>query len=588
MNYINFTIGDSKSLNSCKKSSMNIQEWNDKKVQKLRNAGKEYVNKRGKGILIPSKTLPSSTRGCQSNCTREGCKSLSLGNVHKHFSSFYELNYNEQTLFLLRFIKIREIKRRRSGKTDDAARKLVGFDYIIDNKPVCLKTFKNTFGITDKRVRVLQGKLKEGEIAPKDKRGCHLNRPHAILYTDIQEIIMHIQSFPKQESHYSRRLSAKQCLSMDLSLKKMHRLFRLKHVNTTVSYSLYRKVFIKHFNLRFGVPRSDTCKLCDKFYGRLIMANTEDERTKIEQESNFHHIQADAAYKNIALDGKNENYVTLCVDLQQVLYTPMLTHSDVYYQRQYSSYNLGIHNITKNEAHMFLWHEIIAKRGSREIGSCILNYVQTTFPKLLPNQERKLILWSDRCVGQNNNKNILSLYMYLIRLGYFSEVHQKFMITGHSFLPCDRDFALIERRKKVRYAMVPKDWKKIISEAKLGKPFLITEMEQVNFKDLEVIQKTIMKTCSKFQITKYVWYKLSRDDPTSLYARTSHNLLRPWTIFKLFTDPSPSILSSIINLPPLYLTFLPIQKEKKSDLIKMAEYLHSEENKQFYRTLPSY
>lgn len=61
---------------------------------------------------------------------------------------------------------------------------------------------------------------------------------------------------------------------------------------------------------------------------------------------------------------------------------------------------------------------------------------------------------------------------------YFTEVDQKFLCSGHSFLLCDKDFALIERRKKVRHdVFLPTDWKYVIGEARLSKPFLINELE---------------------------------------------------------------------------------------------------------------
>lgn len=71
-------------------------------------------------------------------------------------------------------------------------------------------------------------------------------------------------------------------------------------------------------------------------------------------------MKADATYKHLAEDSKNKN-VTLCVDIQQVLFTPILSHSDVYYQRQYSIYNLAVHNMTNNVANLFLWHEVRKK-----------------------------------------------------------------------------------------------------------------------------------------------------------------------------------------------------------------------------------
>lgn len=69
--------------------------------------------------------------------------------------------------------------------------------------------------------------------------------------------------------------------------------------------TLYRKIFITKFNLRFGSPRSDTWKQCDQFYARLILADSEDECKKIECESKIHHMKAEGAYKNLTAESSN-------------------------------------------------------------------------------------------------------------------------------------------------------------------------------------------------------------------------------------------------------------------------------------------
>lgn len=586
MDHVNLSVSETRHLSSGKKRSLNIEKWKDKEQQALRNAGKQYVSKRGKGNIVPAKELPVTSRGCHpEKCTKKGCSSTSLDTIQNVHKTFYQLNYDQQSLFLTKCINIREPKYRRPGKSDATSKKLAAFDFNINGKPTCLKTLMNTFAVGRKRIRVIQDKLKNGEMAPMDKRGVHLNRPHAIDSESRKLIKVHIESFPAMENHYSRNISEKKCLSVDLSVKKMHRLFLGTHRETQVSYSLYRKIFNRSFKLRFGSPRSDTCKQCDKFYAQLVLASNEDDRKTIANESRVHHMKADSAYKTLAEDGKNRNCITLCVDLQQVLFTPTFTHSDMYYQRQYSSYNLAIHNMTADVANMYLWHETLAKRGSKDIGSCILDYVTTTYNTLSPHEERRLVVWSDRCTGQNNNKTILTLYWYLIQQGYFSEVHQKFMVTGHSFLPCDRDFALIERQRKIKKATVPDDWKYIISSAKLAKPFLINEMTQDKFKDIDVITGTQMRRRATFQITKYVWYKLSRDDPSTVYARETHNLLRPWKAFHIFEPPIA--LPTPREIPRLYLNLLPISKEKKKDLVHMTRFMTEESHKLFYTSLPS-
>lgn len=238
--------------------------------------------------------------------------------------------------------------------------------------------------------------------------------------------------------------------------------------------------------------------------------------------------------------------------------------------------------MTENQANMMLWHESIAKRGSRDIASCILWYIKSNFQKINDNEDRKLIVWSDRCVGQNNNKTMLCLFKYLIDQHYFSEIHQKFMVTGHSFLPCDRDFAMIERTKKKSKALVPSDWKYIIGRAFLNTPFQIKEMVQEEFKNFDILIDAIFVKNPKFQITKYAWFKLCRDDPLSVLARPSHNVNVHWKIFNLFKIPTNEV-----RLSCLYQCPLPISKEKKKDLLEMTQYLTSLEHVRFYKELPS-
>lgn len=108
----------------------------------------------------------------------------------------------------------------------------------------------------------------------------------------------------------------------------MWKRFVIKHPETQVTLHMYRDVFNSDFNLRFGVPRSDTCVYCDRLYIKLIAANDENERKTVERESQFHHSRADLAYKSLAEDTTfaraNSNTIVLCVDLQQVLFLPKL------------------------------------------------------------------------------------------------------------------------------------------------------------------------------------------------------------------------------------------------------------------------
>lgn len=146
-------------------------------------------------------------------------------------------------------------------------------------------------------------------------------------------------------------------------------------------------------------------------------------------------------------------------------------------------------------------------------------------------------------------------------------------------------FALIEWQRKIKKAVVPDDWKYIIAASNLSKPFLITGMTQDEFKNIDVVTNTHLKKSTKFQITKYVWYKLSHDDPSTLYAKASHNILRPWKTFKIF-DPTVGIPEPH-HLSLVYTSLLPISKEKKKDLLHMTQFMTDPTHELFYKSLPS-
>lgn len=108
----------------------------------------------------------------------------------------------------------------------------------------------------------------------------------------------------------------------------------------------------------------------------------------------------------------------------------------MFYLRQLSYYNLGVHFGDSNRGHMFLWHEGMSGRGGNEIASCVFEALNSN-----PTMKRKLTIWSDNCVGQNKNKMLLFLWIYLTLTDKFDEINHKYLVSGHSFLSCDRDFA---------------------------------------------------------------------------------------------------------------------------------------------------
>lgn len=530
-----------------------------------------------------------------------GCKNIAFEEKKEIFNKFYKKTYNEQTFFLESCLDLCEPKRR--VVQEAVSKRQCTVKYFLCISPptkiqVCQKTLCNILAITRRRIQILVEKLKQ-KIPLEDQRGLHNNRPHKTTDSVIQSIKDHIGSFPTQENHYSRASSKASCLDPSLSLLRMYRLFQEKFPDIKASYDTYRSIFRSDFNLRFGTPRSDTCKVCDKFYIQLIAADNDESHQRISNESKLHHMKSEKAYSQLKEDSEfartNSNNVVLCVDLQQVIFTPNLSHSDVFYQRQYSNYNFAVHNMGNQKVMMFQWHESLAKRGSAEIASCLLQYITHNFQVIQAGEERKLTIWSDRCVGQNNNFKMITLFAYLVQLKYFTEINQKFLVSGHSFLPCDRDFALIEKNKKSAKLYAPEDVTTLICNARVNNPFQVFVMKQSDFVDLSPLEQ-IFKRDPNLKVTQARWIRLTADEPGCVAIRTCHNILEGWQKYELLkkqrgrirtTNTSRGLIAVVplVNeLNPLYDTPLPITSNKKTDLMAMSQYLPPDK-RNFYENL---
>ena len=62
-------------------------------------------------------------------------------------------------------------------------------------------------------------------------------------------------------------------------------------------------------------------------------------------------------------------------------------------------------------------------------------------------------------------------------------------MRGHTYLPNDRDFSHIEKRKGSATVYVPEGWKKIVKEACPKKPYDIHTMDSSLFRDFTGIVK---------------------------------------------------------------------------------------------------
>ena len=362
-----------------RKRIANKANWNRVRSKAAREQGQQYVT--ATGDIVPAKQ-PAGYMLCSDKCKRKCSSKFSQQDREDVFHSYRSLNTAEQNVFL--FNNIQPV-RPKFQRINAFQHRVSSFYYSITvnalRLQVCKKAFAELFQITFSKIDHIIGQIKTGASAPKASlRGKHKNRPNRIQEKQVEDIFKHITMFPVEQSHYYRAKSTqRQYLCSTLSTSKMYSLCvkwcRKKHTANPVSKHFYRHIFNTHFNYGFGKPRVDTCTKCD----------LEDNIShKQKYEAAFQQQRDD---KFSAETQENVNFITF--DLQKTLPIPKLSVGIAFYLRQLWLYNFGVHltNRNGNKPYFHLWTENEAGRGCEEIGSCLLNFVETS--KI----SRHLIAW---------------------------------------------------------------------------------------------------------------------------------------------------------------------------------------------------
>ncbi|XP_050315706.1 uncharacterized protein LOC126750209 isoform X1 [Anthonomus grandis grandis] len=403
------------------------------------------------------------------------------------------------------------------------------------------------------------------------------------------QVIDHINSFPRYESHYSRRHTQKQYLAANLNVRLMYSLYK-EQTTTPVAYDIYRQIF-NDMNLSFKLPHNDTCNTCDTYCLKLKIATSNEDREVIQTEWNKHKDIADKHYLAKSQDkGEakiNKSTKMISFDLQQVLATPHIKTSIMFYKRQLSVYNLTIYEGAESIAHNFLWDETIAGRGANQIGSCLYKYFMA-----LPEHISHVVMYSDTCTGQNRNSHIAAMcFSVLQQHPSLKVIDHKFMLSGHSHMECDTAHAMIEKKKKRTDMRIhhPRDWAQLIRSVGKKGTFLVTEMLQADFYDFKALynQKLQVKTRNS-ENEKFIWHdvqwlKLTKDQIGVMQYKTSVDIDEPFKSISYLRrrQNNPDLVPQ-----PQYTAFLPISEEKKKNLLSVLHLIDPVFH-DYYKNLPT-
>ncbi|VEN44384.1 unnamed protein product [Callosobruchus maculatus] len=452
-----------------------------------------------------------------------------------------------------------------------------------DEYPVCFKAFLSIFGVTRARVRRLQQHLLLYGKSPHDMRGKHNNRPKKTPNHVLKLIESHISSFKARQSHYSRRKNPDRLyLPEMLSVKTMYKMFLNKY-RIKISYKEYWSVFNTSFNIKFGLPRSDTCTICDRLMSQQNLCSNLEERRKIETERNIHLCRADKFYeikRKCKLKAQQGLIMCLSFDYMQNLPLPHIQSSEVFFASQLWYYVFGVHDLATNDATIFVYDETTGKKGQNDVTSLLLQYFNKTDVT-----KDDLVLFSDGCPGQNKNYVMVRFLYALVHIfKVFKTITYYFPIRGHSRLPNDQYFSLIEAKKRKNMAEVQSDWDRLILEAReKPSPFNLVKVPQSNFFNMSEALKPYFLSNSKPPM-KIKGVRVIRISADKDYIQCKSNYTGGWDTIQIRNRKK---LPSNLTLSPLYEGEIQIKPQKLAFLRNLAKCLQNPGNVRYYTSLQS-
>jgi hypothetical protein len=118
---------------------------------------------------------------------------------------------------------------------------------------------------------------------------------------------------------------------------------------------------------------------------------------------------------------------------------------ETYYFSPLSIYCFGMVDPTVDKLYAHLYSEGQGQKGGNNVASLIIKTLKHI--SILNEDEagRELSIVMDNCGGQNKNRMVLRLALYLVEVGFFETVNLLFLVRGHTKNPCDRMFNTLKK-----------------------------------------------------------------------------------------------------------------------------------------------
>lgn len=243
---------------------------------------------------------------------------------------------------------------------------------------------------------------------------------------------------------------------------------------------------------------------------------------------------------------------------------------------------LGIHDCVADKGYMYMWTEEVARRGICDIANIILKHFVQHPPK-----SENLVVYSDNCWGQNKNGFFVAFWFQLIREHFYRNIEHRFFVSGHTYMPCDTDFAIIEKYKKKNVSNVycPNDWFEIVKNASEKNPFEVCMMKQEDFIDLnELLKRNMTDDISKLNFKDIHVFLYSWQNMNSIAIKHFVNE-EPKQVNLARKGMRSNVYVSFKDLKPFYSNPIKLNPLKVRDLKTLLKHIPSKDHEWYLKII---
>ncbi|CAH2009765.1 unnamed protein product [Acanthoscelides obtectus] len=515
-----------------RRRKMNVDAWQKNIAKRQRNRGLEYISSSSKRV-IKSREMGPPCQNCRLKCNEK----ISSEERKLIFSDYWSLgDLQRQRDYLAKCME--SVTCRYQYKNSRRASNNAFYFFIRGTKiRICKHFFRATLGITDRPIRTVLEKQRSFTkgILSGEQIGKHGN--HHRVDDDIKTGIRnHINSIPRIESHYCTKDSNREYIEGGKTVAQLHRDYveSCKQAEKPYgNYLMYSRRFNPEFNISFFLPKKDQCTDCVAFQ----MASGED-RQNLVSDYETHIAEKDLSRQEKKEDKENSesNVIVAVYDLQAVLQCPRGETSPFYYCSKLNVFNFTIYELKTKDVQCYMWDESEGNRGVCEIGTCVLNYIESLESRAnqMYNKKIDLIFYSDNCCGQQKNHVMFKIYHHAVqKYNFINSITHKFLIKGHTQNEGDSVHSVIERHVKRSLKsgpiFIPAQYVTIIRTSKVsGSPYRVHELNHEDFLDLKDFASTAARSFTKndrnesIKIADIKVVKADKNNPNKILYKASY------------------------------------------------------------------